>query len=85
MKKREKRIDTMNATFLFTMKNKLWYITLAVIGLGLGEKKLVLYVEFQQFSKRQMKLAQIVKHLKDTRGTVYTYLNMSFNEIIIKR
>ena len=40
----------------------------------------MLYIEIQQLYKRKMKIAQIAKHLKVTRGTVYKYLNMSFEE-----
>lgn len=40
----------------------------------------MLYIEIQQLHKRKMKIAQIAKHLKITRGTVYKYLNMSFEE-----
>jgi hypothetical protein len=32
----------------------------------------VLYIEIQQLYKRKMKIAQIAKHLKVTRGTVYS-------------
>ena len=40
----------------------------------------MLYVEIQQLYIRKIKIAQIAKHLKVTRGTVYKYLNMSFEE-----
>lgn len=40
----------------------------------------MLYVEIQQLYKRKMRIAQIADHLKVARGTVYKYLNMSFEE-----
>lgn len=40
----------------------------------------MLYVEIHQLLKRKMKIAQIAKHLKVNRGTVYKYLGMSFEE-----
>lgn len=45
------------------------------------EGKLVLYVEIHQLFKRKMKIAQIARQLEVTRGTVYKYLNMSFEEV----
>jgi len=40
----------------------------------------VLYIEIHQLFKRKLKIAQIAKHLKINRGTVYKYLGMSFEE-----
>ncbi|MGO5014861.1 IS21 family transposase [Niallia sp. Sow4_A1] len=40
----------------------------------------MLYIEIHQLFKRKLKIAQIAKHLKINRGTVYKYLGMSFEE-----